>query len=123
MSDRRAGRGAGVPVGIRSGDLRSDVSARTSRRGLQHRRIEGSAACGPIEPICGSVWFWAWCAEWMQHWDADTRRGIDTIFDSSVCERSAVDKVAESLQLRGPAMSVSAACASGNHALAHAQLG
>jgi 3-oxoacyl-[acyl-carrier-protein] synthase II len=59
-------------------------------------------------------------AEWMMHWDVDTRRGVNTIFDSSVRERSAVDKVAESLQLRGPAMSVSAACASGNHALAHA---
>ncbi len=59
-------------------------------------------------------------AEWMLHWDADTRRGINTIFDSTIHERSAVDTVAECLQLDGPAMSVSAACASGNHAFAHA---
>jgi 3-oxoacyl-[acyl-carrier-protein] synthase II len=59
-------------------------------------------------------------AEWMQHWDFDTWRGVNTIFDPTIVEPSVIDKVTEHLQLSGPAMSVAAACASGNHALAHA---
>jgi 3-oxoacyl-[acyl-carrier-protein] synthase II len=59
-------------------------------------------------------------AEWQLHWDFDTRRGINTLFDPTIFERAAVDNVVEHLQLTGPALSVAAACASGNHALAHA---
>jgi 3-oxoacyl-[acyl-carrier-protein] synthase II len=58
--------------------------------------------------------------EWMLHWDFDTRRGVNTVFDSTICEQSAIDRVVENLQLAGPGMSVAAACASGNHAFAHA---
>lgn len=58
--------------------------------------------------------------EWLFHWDFATRRGDNTIFDSGVCERAAVDMAIDVLQLSGPALSVGAACASGNHAFAHA---
>jgi 3-oxoacyl-[acyl-carrier-protein] synthase II len=59
-------------------------------------------------------------AEWQLHWDFDTRRGNNTLFDPTIFERAAVDKIVEHLQLTGPGLSVAAACASGNHALAHA---
>lgn len=58
--------------------------------------------------------------EWMMHWDFDTRRGNNTVYDSSISEQSVVDMAREHLQLAGPALSVGAACASGNHAFAHA---
>jgi 3-oxoacyl-[acyl-carrier-protein] synthase II len=57
-------------------------------------------------------------AEWMSHWDCDSRRGGDLIRNAAPAYRPTVDVVREMLNLRGPAVSVAAACASGNHALA-----
>jgi 3-oxoacyl-[acyl-carrier-protein] synthase II len=59
-------------------------------------------------------------AEAMSHWDADIRRGGDYIFDAQRSRPSTVDVAARALELNGPTMSVAAACASGNHALAQA---
>ena len=59
-------------------------------------------------------------AEWMSHWDTDWRRGGALIIDSEVNHPPTVDAVSQILQLDGPVMSVAAACASGNHALAQA---
>jgi len=59
-------------------------------------------------------------AEWLLHWDFDNQRGSRTPFDSSVFERSAADIAADNLRLSGPAITLGAACASGNHAFDHA---
>jgi 3-oxoacyl-[acyl-carrier-protein] synthase II len=48
------------------------------------------------------------------------RRGGDLIYDAARPQPSAVDATARALELSGPTMSVAAACASGNHALAQA---
>lgn len=57
-------------------------------------------------------------AEWMSHWDCDSRRGGNLIQLPATDYRPAIDVARELLGLRGPAVSVAAACASGNHALA-----
>ena len=59
-------------------------------------------------------------AEWMSHWDADTRRGGDLIRTAAPDYKPLTDTTLEALGLSGPAMSVAAACASGNLALAQA---
>ncbi len=60
-------------------------------------------------------------AEAMSHWDTDYRRGGALIHDLSQSRPSTSSFVRNALQLRGPTMSIAAACASGNHALAQAQ--
>jgi 3-oxoacyl-[acyl-carrier-protein] synthase II len=59
-------------------------------------------------------------AEWMLHWDTDARRGGNLICDNSLTHPAVVDSVQQVLGLSGPAVSVAAACASGNHAVAQA---
>ncbi|HJT33424.1 MAG TPA: beta-ketoacyl-[acyl-carrier-protein] synthase family protein [Pirellulales bacterium] len=59
-------------------------------------------------------------AEWMSHWDADTRRGGKLIDCAAPEYKPLTDTLLETLGLSGPAMSVAAACASGNLALAQA---
>ena len=59
-------------------------------------------------------------AEWMSHWDADARRGGDLIRRDAPNYRPLTETAVETLGLSGPVMSVAAACASGNLALAQA---
>ena len=59
-------------------------------------------------------------AEWMLHWDFDACRGGRLLRDSAPRRRATIDTTREALELTGPSLSVAAACASGNHALAHA---
>jgi 3-oxoacyl-[acyl-carrier-protein] synthase II len=59
-------------------------------------------------------------AESMSHWDADVRRGGNLLVDPTRSRPSTVDVTARALELSGPTMSVAAACASGNLALAQA---
>jgi 3-oxoacyl-[acyl-carrier-protein] synthase II len=57
-------------------------------------------------------------AEWMQTWEFDHRQGGLRIFQPERETSSLINTTARGLGLRGPAVSLSAACASGNHALA-----
>ncbi len=56
--------------------------------------------------------------EWMQTWEFDWRHGGERILHPEQETSSLVRETSRSLSLRGPAVSLSAACASGNHALA-----
>ena len=56
-------------------------------------------------------------AEWMSHWDCDSRRGGHLIREPNTDRRPAIDTTLELLGISGPAVSVAAACASGNQAL------
>jgi 3-oxoacyl-[acyl-carrier-protein] synthase II len=56
-------------------------------------------------------------AEWMSRWDCDSRRGGRLIDEPNPNRRSAIDTTLELLGVSGPAISVAAACASGNQAL------
>ncbi|HLQ43696.1 MAG TPA: beta-ketoacyl-[acyl-carrier-protein] synthase family protein [Planctomycetaceae bacterium] len=56
--------------------------------------------------------------EWMQTWEFDRRHGGQRILHPELETSSLVGATSRSLGLRGPAVSLSAACASGNHALA-----
>jgi 3-oxoacyl-[acyl-carrier-protein] synthase II len=60
-------------------------------------------------------------AEWLQYWEGDFHRGGDLCFRPEETGVSAVDFVAQHLQLRGPTATVAAACASSNYALAQAR--
>jgi 3-oxoacyl-[acyl-carrier-protein] synthase II len=60
-------------------------------------------------------------AEWILYWDVDSRRGGRLIADADAVREATVDCAQRVLGLTGPALSVAAACASGNHALAHAK--
>jgi len=60
-------------------------------------------------------------AEWLMKWEADTLRGGRTILDPQDGVESLVSRTRHYLGLTGPAVSVSAACASGNYALAQAK--
>jgi len=57
-------------------------------------------------------------AERMQLWDADYRRGSKRLFDLAQEPASTAERTRDWLELTGPAITVSAACASGNLALA-----
>jgi 3-oxoacyl-[acyl-carrier-protein] synthase II len=59
-------------------------------------------------------------AEWMSHWDCDSRRGGRLISSAAQTHRGVTDMVGGMLAIAGPAIGVAAACASGNHALAQA---
>jgi 3-oxoacyl-[acyl-carrier-protein] synthase II len=57
-------------------------------------------------------------AEWMSHWDWDARHGGNLIHHPAPDYRPAIDVTQELLGIAGPAVTVAAACASGNQALA-----
>jgi 3-oxoacyl-[acyl-carrier-protein] synthase II len=56
-------------------------------------------------------------AEWMLLWEADHHRGGDRVIDPGQDRQSTLGRVVQSLELTGPAIALSAACASGNHAI------
>jgi len=56
-------------------------------------------------------------AERMQIWDEDYRHAGRRVYDSDQDRGSIADSIRQWLSLRGPTMTVSAACASGNHAI------
>jgi 3-oxoacyl-[acyl-carrier-protein] synthase II len=60
-------------------------------------------------------------AEWLEIWEWDSHKGGNRICDPSQNPESLVQSTLRKLQLSGPATSVSAACASGNYALAQAR--
>ena len=60
-------------------------------------------------------------AEWMQMWEPDRQRGGHRLRDASLDGESVVTKTQRRLGLRGPTLTISAACASGNWALAEAR--
>jgi 3-oxoacyl-[acyl-carrier-protein] synthase II len=60
-------------------------------------------------------------AEWLEVWEADALRGGTMVYDSRQNKESLIHAARETLGLSGPAVSVSAACASGNYALAQAR--
>jgi 3-oxoacyl-[acyl-carrier-protein] synthase II len=60
-------------------------------------------------------------AEWLEVWETDALRGGTQVYDPSQNGASLIHVARAKLQLSGPAVSVSAACASGNYALAQAR--
>jgi len=60
-------------------------------------------------------------AEWMQMWEPDRHRGGTRLQDATLDHESVVTKTQRRLGLRGPTLTISAACASGNWALAEAR--
>jgi 3-oxoacyl-[acyl-carrier-protein] synthase II len=56
-------------------------------------------------------------AEWMQLWEDDNLRGGDRAYDPDQDRDSTVEQARRALELTGPALALSAACASGNHTL------
>jgi 3-oxoacyl-[acyl-carrier-protein] synthase II len=60
-------------------------------------------------------------AEWFVTWEVDSRRGGRRVFHPEQDQESLTQWACRRLGLSGPAVSVSAACASGNYALAQAR--
>jgi 3-oxoacyl-[acyl-carrier-protein] synthase II len=60
-------------------------------------------------------------AEWLVLWEDDALRGGTRVYDPAQDSESIVGIARRKLGLSGPAVSVSAACASGNYALAQAR--
>jgi 3-oxoacyl-[acyl-carrier-protein] synthase II len=56
-------------------------------------------------------------AEWMLHWEADSLRGGVRLYNPDQDHDSTIERVHQELGFSGPALALSAACASGNHAL------
>jgi 3-oxoacyl-[acyl-carrier-protein] synthase II len=56
-------------------------------------------------------------AEWMLHWEADSLKGGTRLYDPDQDHDSTIERVHRELGFTGPALAISAACASGNHAL------
>ncbi len=56
-------------------------------------------------------------AEWMLLWEVDHFAGGSRLYDPELDRESTVERVRRGLDLSGPALALSAACASGNHAL------
>ena len=56
-------------------------------------------------------------AEWMLHWEADSLKGGMRLYKPEQDHDSTIVRVHKELGLSGPALAISAACASGNHAL------
>jgi 3-oxoacyl-[acyl-carrier-protein] synthase II len=56
-------------------------------------------------------------AEWMELWESDSERGGNRVIDPSQDRDSTVSRVVSGFGLSGPAVTLSAACASGNFAL------
>jgi 3-oxoacyl-[acyl-carrier-protein] synthase II len=61
-------------------------------------------------------------AEWLLDWEADSLRGGKRIYQPELNSESLVYRTLRGLGLSGPGASVSAACASGNHALAQGRI-
>ena len=59
-------------------------------------------------------------AEWNEAWDSDKRRGGSLLLSPIGHHETIATKLVQRLGLSGPKLCVAAACASGNHALAHA---
>lgn len=59
-------------------------------------------------------------AEWLSRWDWHTRQAGARVAQVSTVHKPLVDTAREILAIEGPGVSVAAACASGNHALAQA---
>jgi 3-oxoacyl-[acyl-carrier-protein] synthase II len=60
-------------------------------------------------------------AEWLVDWEADVLRGGSRLYNPEQDTESLVSRTRRHLRLSGPAVTVSAACASGNYALAQAR--
>jgi 3-oxoacyl-[acyl-carrier-protein] synthase II len=60
-------------------------------------------------------------AEWLEVWEADAFQGGTRVYDPHQNTESLLHVARRKLRLSGPAVSVSAACASGNFALAQAR--
>ena len=60
-------------------------------------------------------------AEWLSIWDSDYQRGGNRLFRSEANAECLVQGARRRLGLDGPAVGISAACASGNYALAQAR--
>ncbi len=60
-------------------------------------------------------------AEWTQTWDHDFRRGGKLIYHTEHERVSSTAMLIEEFGIAGPRMCIAAACASANHALAHAR--
>jgi 3-oxoacyl-[acyl-carrier-protein] synthase II len=60
-------------------------------------------------------------AEWLSIWECDHRRGGRRLFAAESHVESVIKGLQRRLRLHGPAVTVSAACASGNYALAQAR--
>src|SRR5262249_13080941 len=60
-------------------------------------------------------------AEWLELWEADALGGGRRIWEPERDRESMIDRSCRALGLSGPGVSVSAACASGNVALAQAR--
>jgi 3-oxoacyl-[acyl-carrier-protein] synthase II len=60
-------------------------------------------------------------AEWLTLWDADAYQGGTSVFGSQADAEPLASSTQRKLRLNGPALSVAAACASGNYALAQAR--
>jgi 3-oxoacyl-[acyl-carrier-protein] synthase II len=56
-------------------------------------------------------------AEWMLLWEVDHFGGGSRLYDPDQDRESTIERVRRGLDLTGPALAISAACASGNHAL------
>jgi len=56
-------------------------------------------------------------AEWMLLWEDDHLRGGTRLYDPEQDRDSTIERARRGLELTGPALALSAACASGNHAL------
>ncbi len=56
-------------------------------------------------------------AEWMFLWEDDHLRGGTRLYDPEQDRDSTIERARRGLELTGPALALSAACASGNHAL------
>jgi 3-oxoacyl-[acyl-carrier-protein] synthase II len=56
-------------------------------------------------------------AEWMQVWEDDHQRGGTRLYDPDQDRDSTIERVRRGLDLSGPVIALSAACASGNRAL------
>ena len=55
-------------------------------------------------------------AEWMLLWEADHLRGGTRVYDPEQDRESTIEQTRRALGISGPALALSAACASGNHA-------
>jgi len=60
-------------------------------------------------------------AEWLRQWELDALQGGDRVCHPNRDAESTIDLIQEALELTGPAITVAAACASGNYALAVAR--
>jgi 3-oxoacyl-[acyl-carrier-protein] synthase II len=60
-------------------------------------------------------------AEWLAIWDADKHRGGKRLHSADASSEPVVQGTVRRLNISGPAMTVSAACASGNYAIAQAR--